>query len=510
MRAERGRWSNWGLFPEIPGTVEFPGDAADVASLLTKDHTWIPRGNGRCYGDASLAPYMMSGLDLRSVSALDEERGTLTCSAGELLSTILERIVPRGFFLPVTPGTRFITVGGAIAADVHGKNHHKEGNFSAFVDEITMVTGDGTTHVCGPSREADLFHATCGGMGLTGMIISATFRLKRIETAYITQRSERCKDLATLLDRFESTMDTTYSVAWIDLMASGGKQGRSVLLLGEHARVEELSSSKKAKALSVGGTGKLSVPFFFPAWVLGPWSVRIFNTLFYHKPSSNGTRVVHYTPYFYPLDAILHWNRIYGRRGFLQYQFVLPLSAGRDGLLELIEMIRSERLGSFLAVLKRFGPEDQLKPLTFPIAGYTLALDIAQHQRVFPILDRIDERVAAMGGRIYLAKDARMKSGLLPRTYDRLAEFRDTAARASSGKFSSAQSDRLHLTSPTKMGTAFDAKRVLILGALDPIPDIILTAMTRLKHIKVKPCIIVKPFGRTTIFGIIRLRMKCH
>lgn len=473
MRADRGRWGNWGLFPVIPGTRFRPSGTKDVIDIIQRGgHPVIPRGNGRCYGDASLAQHMVSGLDLDVPFTLDERNATVSCGAGVLLDEILTRIVPRGFFLPVTPGTRFVTVGGAIAADVHGKNHHKDGAFGAFVEHLTMVTHDGEIVECGPDQEAELFHATCGGMGLTGMIISARFRVIRIETSWIRQRSERCRDLATLLGRFEATQGHTYSVAWIDLLKGGRGLGRSVLLLGEHARLEELPPAQRGSPLRPHGHGQLRIPFFLPPFVLGPWSIRVFNLLYYHKPSSSGERLVHYAPYFYPLDALLDWNRIYGRRGFLQYQFALPFSAGKEGLSSIIEALREARIASFLSVLKVFGPGDERKPLSFPMEGWTLALDIPFHPRVLPILDRLDEQVESLGGRIYLAKDARMHGPMLKRMYPGFSEFQRIRTRWGADRFASMQSERLGITT-TNMDNTFDPKRVLILGATSDVAQAI-------------------------------------
>ncbi len=466
MRSEHGRWSNWGLFPEVPGTVWWPGDGQEAAQLVARLQGAAPRGNGRSYGDASLGRRMISGLGLKEVFELDKEKGTLRCSAGLLLEEVLLRIVPQGFFLPVTPGTRLVSIGGAIGGDIHGKNHHVDGSFSAFVERMALITGDGRTVECSPGENADLFNATCGGMGLTGFITEATIRLKPVSSAYIRQRSIKCGNLDALFAKFEEHKHATYNVAWIDLMAKGGHQGRSVLLLGEHAEAAELKGDAAKHPLKPHGKVRLKVPFFFPGFVLSPFTVRIFNLLYNLKADGSGKPAyVHYGPYFHPLDAVGEWNKIYGRRGFVQYQFVVPLAGGRALMGEVLEELRRNGMVSFLAVLKRFGPADPAALLSFPMEGYTLALDIPLRKGTLEVLQRLDERVAAAGGRIYMVKDARMSAAMVERTYPKLPRFREVAARYGQGRFRTALSERLGLLGEAAAPAAFDPRRVLILGA---------------------------------------------
>ncbi len=464
MRSEHGRWSNWGLFPKVTGTIWWPGNAAEAADLLQRPGTLGPRGNGRSYGDASLGRRMVSGLGLEPQFELDEATGILRCSAGVLLDEVLLRAVPLGFFLWVTPGTRLVSLGGAIAGDIHGKNHHVHGSFSAFVDSITLLTGDGRTTTCSRTELPDLFRATCGGMGLTGFILEATLRLRPITSAYIRQRSIKCRDLQQLFALFEEHHAATYSVAWIDLMATGRHVGRSVLLLGEHATAAELHGKAAKAPLRTHGQVRMRVPFFLPAFVLSPFTVRLFNRLYYLKAEGSGKpSLVHYAPYFHPLDAVGDWNRIYGRRGFVQYQFVVPLANGRKVMEDIIAELAGHGLVSFLAVLKRLGPGTPGSSLSFPMEGYTLALDIPLRKHTRAVLDRLDEKVARAGGRIYLAKDARMSAALVVRTYPPLEHFREMTKRYGQGRFSTAQAERLGLLGDP--APAFDAQRVLILGA---------------------------------------------
>ncbi|HQV38687.1 MAG: SDR family oxidoreductase [Flavobacteriales bacterium] len=470
MHIENGRFSNWGNYPVRTSTSYAVESAEEVQALLREGGQWTPRGNGRSYGDASLGARMLDGRSLPPVFELDADRGTVNCGAGMLLDELLLRIVPEGFFLPVSPGTRLITVGGAIAADIHGKNHHCDGSFSAHVLEMHIVTGDGEMVICSSERNGELYWATIGGMGLTGMIVSATIALKRITSAYIRQRSIKCKNLSDLFAAFEEHADATYSVAWIDLLARGKKLGRGVLLLGEHEPVERLPAKLRRDPLKVHSKAKVGVPFFFPAFALSNLTVRVFNELFYGKHGSGAREsMVHYGPYFHPLDAVGQWNRIYGRRGFLQYQVVVPLKGGEAHMRTIIEELSNARVASFLAVLKRFGPGNDRSPMSFPMEGYTLALDIPRSARVFAVLDRIDAMVAEAGGRIYLAKDARMSGSTLRATYAGLSGFQRTVAKEGQGHFTSSLAERMALQSNQMETPHFDPKAVLILGATSDI-----------------------------------------
>ncbi|MBP9079418.1 MAG: SDR family oxidoreductase [Flavobacteriales bacterium] len=466
MRSEHGRWSNWGLFPTVTGTAWWPRNAEEAGQLLEKPGQLGPRGNGRSYGDASLARRMMSGLDLEEIFELDQAAGTLRCGAGMLLDEVLLRTVPQGYFLPVTPGTRLVSLGGAIAGDIHGKNHHVDGSISAFVDSITLLTGDGGRTPCSRTVLPELFWATCGGMGLTGFILEATLRMKPVTSAYIRQRSIKCSNLDELFARFEEYRHATYSVAWIDLMATGRHKGRSVLLLGEHAAAAELPRSRAKAPLRTHGRQRVKVPFRFPGFALAPITVKLFNRLYYFKADGTGKdRYVHYAPYFHPLDAVGDWNKIYGRKGFVQYQFVVPPEVGRHVMGSILETLRRHGMVSFLAVLKRFGPGAAQSPLSFPTEGYTLALDIPLRKHTLAVLDQLDQQVADAGGRIYLAKDARMSAAMVAKTYPLLGPFRLVAAQYGRGRFSTALAERLDLLGVNTPRPDFDPRRVLILGA---------------------------------------------
>jgi FAD/FMN-containing dehydrogenase len=411
--------SNWNHYPVVEARETSFDHGSEIAGRLSRPA--IAHGNGRCYGDASLSPEVVSTLRFDKILAFDEVHGILTCQSGLLLSDLLQIIVPRGWFLPVTPGTKFITVGGAVASDVHGKNHHLDGSFSRHVLSMSVLTGTGETIVCGPDTSSDLFHATCGGMGLTGIILDVKFRLKRIYTSYISQKQIRARNLDEAMELFEANSGYTYSVAWIDCLKGGRGFGRSILMLGEHAVQDDVASHKPLVARE---KSLLTVPFYFPSFVLNGFSVKAFNALYYAKNyKTTMDSLVHYDSFYYPLDSILSWNKIYGKKGFVQYQFVLPLSASKSGLVDIMTRISKRGMGSFLAVLKLFGEQEDL--ISFPMKGYTLALDFPIRPGLFEFLDELDEIVAAYGGRIYLSKDARMKSEIFWKTYPHATEFKD-------------------------------------------------------------------------------------
>lgn len=432
--------TNWNNYPVVEAREVSFDYGKEIALKLAQSS--IAHGNGRCYGDASLSSEVVNTLRYDKVLSFDEVNGIITCQSGLLLSDLLQIIVPRGWFLPVTPGTKFITVGGAVASDVHGKNHHVDGSFSRHVVSMSVLTGTGETFICSAKTHPDLFWATCGGMGLTGIILDVKFRLKRINTAYIRQKQIKARNLDEIMNLFEENSGYTYSVAWIDCLKGGKNFGRSILMLGDHATVDEVKTEKillpKEKAL-------LTVPFFFPSFALNGFTVRVFNALYYAKNYKRILEsVVHYDGFYYPLDSILSWNKIYGKKGFVQYQFVLPLTASKDGLIDILARINRKGAGSFLAVLKLFGEQDNL--ISFPMKGYTLALDFPIQPGLFEFLDELDKIVADYGGRIYLSKDARMKDEIFWRTYPHASEFKTVLEKYDpENRFVSGLSQRLKL-----------------------------------------------------------------
>lgn len=437
--------AGWGRFPVRECTVWQPTTAQALHGTLTLLRNSIARGNGRSYGDASMN--VDATIDMRRLDRLisfDEATGTLECEAGVLLSDLVAILVPRGWFPPVTPGTRMVTIGGMIASDVHGKNHHVAGSFCDHVDWFDLDLGDGRVLRCSPSENTDLFAATCGGMGLTGIVVRASFRMLKIETAFMRQRSIRVPDLEQALAVFEQSHGSTYSVAWIDCMATGKSLGRSAILLGEHATLDDLDPARRAAPLARPNRKPKTIPIDFPNFALSGFNVRMFNHLYYAMQRP-GDAVVDLDPYFYPLDAIFEWNRIYGRQGFLQYQSVLPLAESEKGMRRLLEAISAAGAGSFLAVLKRMGLQS-LGMLSFPIEGYTLALDFPATPDNFALLERLDAITADHGGRVYLTKDARVSPERFAAGYPRLNEFCTLRRQYGLDKrFSSLLSQRLGL-----------------------------------------------------------------
>lgn len=439
------RLCNWGCHPVVEADVRGFRTAGEARSSVAGWADFIPRGLGRCYGDSALSGRVLSTLGRDCVLEFDREQGLLTCEAGVSFAEILALIVPAGWFLPVTPGTKFVTLGGAIASDVHGKNHHRDGSFSRHVRSLTLLGGDGRVHECSPEREPEIFWATAGGMGLTGVILQATVRLRRIETAYVVEESTKARNLEHLIALFGESMERTYSVAWIDCLARGASLGRGVLLNGEHAGLADLRSTRqRAEPLALPAKLGVAVPLTPPISCINLASVTAFNALFYARVRRGTHRhLTDYDTYFYPLDRVAHWNRAYGPRGFAQYQCVVPPKEGPAALERILQRVSEERLPSFLSVLKYFGPGDP-GLLSFPMEGYTLTLDLPMSERLLRVFDQLDEIVAAAGGRLYLTKDCRMSAATFRAGYPRLSEFEGVKRRLDPGNLlQSAQSRRL-------------------------------------------------------------------
>jgi decaprenylphospho-beta-D-ribofuranose 2-oxidase len=434
----------WGKYPVIEGEEYTHSYAHNIVNECRKTN-WIPRGMARSYGDSALASKTISSLKLNRFLAFEEETGILSCESGVTFEDILTYFVPKGWFPPVTPGTKFVTMGGAIASDVHGKNHHKEGSFSNHTHSFILCTAKGEILNCSRSENVPVFWATLGGMGLTGMVLTVTFQLKKIETSWIKMESVKTRNLAETLAILNENEDATYTMAWTDCMKKGDSMGRSVFMKGEHASLYEISDTKiYEQSLALPNKLKLTVPFDFPSFALNSFSVKAFNFLYYNKQFPKKKEVIaDYDSFFYPLDAIHHWNRIYGKRGFTQYQFVIPKEKGYEGMKRIIEKIGAARMGSFLVVLKAFGPQNS-EYLAFPQAGYTLAMDFAIEPRLFPFLEELDKIVLEYGGRVYLTKDARLSPETFRIMYPTLPRFQAIIQGLDpERKIRSVQSDRL-------------------------------------------------------------------
>lgn len=414
-----------------------PSGVSSAAAAIAAAGPLVARGLGRSYGDSALSDRVLGTRYLDHYLGFDDSAGFLTCEAGVTFDDLLRDFVPRGWFPPVTPGTRFVTVGGAIASDVHGKNHHVDGSFCEHVEWLEIILGNGDRVRASRAEHADLFHATCGGMGLTGLIVAASFRLRRIGSGGILEKTIRAASLDDTVTILAETAHHSYSVAWIDCYASGSALGRSVVMLGEHAPVGALAFNPRRP---------VSVPCEMPAMLLNPLTIGAFNALYYHgAPRSSRQREVSLEAFFYPLDALSQWNRLYGKAGLVQYQCVIPERAGATALRALLERVVDFRGGSFLGVLKVFGPRNR-NLLSFPEKGYTLALDFHASRRTLDFLDKLDRLILDAGGRLYLAKDARMSPETFRSAYPRWQEFEAVREKYRAvGKFRSLQSRRLGL-----------------------------------------------------------------
>jgi decaprenylphospho-beta-D-ribofuranose 2-oxidase len=427
--------SGWGRTPSSRALVAEPSslDELTAAIAAAPARGVVARGLGRAYGDAAqnAGGLVVDMTALDGITAVDVERGSVTVEAGVSLDRLASALLPFGWFLPVTPGTAHVTVGGAIASDVHGKNHHRDGSFCEHVERLTLLTPGGERRELHP--EDELFWATAGGMGLTGVVVRATVRLLRVETARVREDVERCADLDDVMARMAAHDDDyRYSVAWIDCLARGRRLGRSVLLRGDHATRDELPAKLRSRALERVRGPRLAAPPWVPSGLLRRETVAAFNEAYFRRaPREERGRLVALDPYFYPLDAVRGWNRMYGDRGMLQYQLAVPFGR-EDALREALERLSGARVASFLAVLKRFGRQRGL--ISFPQPGWTLALDVpAGDPKLGPLLDGLDELVAGAGGRVYLSKDSRLRPELLAAMYPQLERWRELRAAADPG-----------------------------------------------------------------------------
>ena len=426
---------SWGMYPKIKNTVFKFDKKKTLRKIINKHDELIPYGNGRSYGDSALSSNIINNRPNDHFINFNKETGLLYVQAGVLLSEILESFVPRGWFLKVTPGTKLITVGGAIASDIHGKNHHVEGCFSKCIKEFKIMLADGEVVTCSKEATPNLFKATCGGQGLTGIILDAKIYLKKINSQYIDQTTIKTKNLKETFEAFEEYQDKPYSAAWIDCLAKGSKIGKCLLIVGDFRDDGKLDYKVKKQK---------SIPFNFPSFALNNWSVRAFNWLYYNKVKEKVSKQkVDIDTFFYPLDTIGHWNYIYGKNGFTQYQFILPKESSYKGLEEVLTTISKSGKGSFLAVLKLYGKAND-NYLSFPMEGYSLALDFKIEKGLFELLDKLDEIVVKFEGRIYLAKDVRVTKETFEKGYPQIETFRQfRKENKMDTKFQSLQSKRV-------------------------------------------------------------------
>jgi len=435
----------WGRYPKTTADLIQPADSETLQKFISsqkKSASCIGRGSGRSYGDSALSGQLISSRFLDNFLELDEQQKILRCGAGVTLGDILKVCIPRGLFLPVLPGTKAVSVAGAIAADVHGKNHHLDGSFCTYVKKISLVLASGELVNCSEQENSELFRATCGGMGLTGVIVEASLSLDSIASSYIDQRSLVANDLAECFEHIQNNADSKYSVAWLDCLARGKNLGRSVLYLGEHAA----SKNRKTDTLYRERSG-LGVPFSTPSFLLNKTTMSLFNASYFGaQKRKKSSTTLSCDNYFFPLDSIRNWNRLYGTNGFLQYQFVLPSDSAFEGITSVLEKVSEKGKGSFLSVLKKFGEANE-NLLSFPKPGYTLTLDFKNEAALFPLLEELDRIVLAHDGRLYLAKDARMSEEVFKASYPNWERFMTIKKKYDpSNRFASLQSTRLGLT----------------------------------------------------------------
>ena len=395
----------------------------------------IARGNGRSYGDSGLYKNYACMKNLNKFIKFDEKKGILNAYAGITLDEILQLTVPKGWFLSITPGTKYITLGGAVSSDVHGKNHHNSGSFSDSVIEMEFIGADKKKRTITPKDE--LFKYICGGMGLMGIIVSVKIKLIKINSAYVNQTTYKANNINEMFELFENHSKAEYSVAWLDCSKKGTNMGRGLFITGEFCDDKNFNMPKPKNK---------SLPFFYKSWMLNKLSIKLFNLLYFVKNTHKvATKKVDYNTYFYPLDNISNWNQMYGNNGFIQYQCVIPENSAKDGIAELLNEIANYGNGSFLSVLKKFRTENK-NILSFPMAGYTLALDFKVQSGLDPVIKNLDNIVKKYNGRIYLAKDSKMDKQFMTQTYKNYDKFVKLRKKTGADKiFTSLQSERLGL-----------------------------------------------------------------
>ena len=399
---------SWGRFPRVKQDFQKFLWRSDPFPKLKHSTSFLPYGMGRSYGDVCLneGGTILPTSSMARFIAFDQESGTIRCDAGICLNDLLQFIVPRGWFVPVTPGTKFVTIGGMIANDVHGKNHHRVGTFGCHINCFELLRSDGSRQLCSQNENYELYSATIGGLGLTGLITWAEIRLKKIHGPYIDTESIRFGNLTEFFDLSQDSDNAwEYTVAWIDSLAKGNRLGRGMFMRGNHLATPASKKLPKIKQ-------KLTIPFDAPSNLLNKYSIKLFNAAYYRKQFR---KIVHepqhYDKFFYPLDGIGQWNRLYGKRGLLQYQCVVPIDSGYEVVSKILKECGKKGQGSFLSVLKIFGNIPSPGLLSFPREGVTLALDFPNRGLdTFLLLDTLDKIVTAAGGAVYPAKDARMAS----------------------------------------------------------------------------------------------------
>lgn len=440
------RLTGWGNYPVATSAIVSPRNEEELKEIVQQD-TIIARGLGRSYADQATNNQHCVAVCTRMNHFLswNVQTGILDCEAGVSLEEIIDVMAPQGWFPMICPGTKMITLGGAIANDIHGKAHHTDGSFVNCVISFSILLADGRILTASRTENADLFWANFGGLGLLGIILTVQLQLRKIETTWFRQKSVVIKGLDHMLealDRYDH--DYNYSVAWIDALAKGSKLGSGVLTLGNEAKLNDLPERLKEEALKLHSNKKLSVPFYLPSFALNNVTVRILNRMIAFVQNSP-KEFVHYEKFFFPLDAIDNWNRGYGKRGFIQYQFVIPEENGKKNLTEILQMIGQSGCTPFLNVFKRMGDGQGI--LSFPFKGYTLAIDFPVSQALLAFTPKLDARVLEAGGRLYLGKDALLKEEVFRAMYPQYKEWLSIKQRYDpNNRFTSDIARRLGLT----------------------------------------------------------------
>ena len=426
----------WGSYPKINAQIHSPQNNDEIIKIL-KSENFITRGMGKSYGDSSLANNILSTLKFNQILSFDKKNGILIYQSGVTLSKILDLILKDNWFLPVTPGTSYVTIGGCLASDVHGKNHHIEGAISEFIDSFTILLGNGEILECSRKNNNDLFFATCGGMGLTGIILTLQIKLKKITSGFIKNENIKNRSIGELISQIEVNKNKPYSVAWIDTNRGTIDNFKSILYLGEHNYNNFNSFKKKRREFSINNN--------FPSFLLNNYSMKIFNQLFYLKQKQNHKNVISLKEYFYPLDVLSNWNNLYGKRGFIQYQFVIPKENIINNLKKIFDIFSKNYEYSFLTTLKSMGNQNK-NHLSFPKEGYTVAQDFKFNNNLPKLIKYVDSMIADFGGRIYLTKDALLSEKIFKKTYQKWYEFENIRSKYFAvGKFQSLQSKRIGL-----------------------------------------------------------------
>lgn len=425
--------AGWGNFPQVDAKIFQHWSIDQIQTFVQNSKSLVASGLFRSYGDSALNKVVFSSLSLNRILDFDPASKKITCEAGVSFKDLINFLAKYKLSLPTTPGTKFITLGGAIASDIHGKNHHKNGTFGQWVQSIRLITANGEIVNCSENENSDLFRATIGGMGLTGVILDATIKLVDLDHTVLDQTTLRARNLDHIFELFELNTTAQFSVGWLDTHSSGQKFGRGVLFIGNPNNADEPLILKNPK---------FNIPFSMPKFSLNKFSIGLLNNSYYFL-NYNSKKIVKFDKFFYPLDAIDNWNRFYGKNGFFQYQFVVPRENSKKAIKKVLIKMQDKGASSFLTVLKLMGPKNRFL-LSFPMEGYTLAMDLPVNRKNLEVAKELDKIVMDHNGRLYLTKDARMDRTVFEATYTELKDFLEIKSKIDpKNKFSSLQSVRL-------------------------------------------------------------------